>query len=83
MRSFKEQQKSKQKFYYDRGTRDLPELHPGDNVRYIDNKTNKYTHMGTVMKHVQPRSYNIKTEDGAVRTVNQQKVLHTQLQHKH
>ncbi|KAJ8353520.1 hypothetical protein SKAU_G00210870 [Synaphobranchus kaupii] len=33
VRKFKEQQKSKQKLYYDRGTRNLPELHPGDNVR--------------------------------------------------
>lgn len=39
VKKFKEQQKTKQKFYYDRGTKNLPELHAGDQVRFKD-KTN-------------------------------------------
>lgn len=39
MKKFKEQQKARKKIYYDRGTRNLPELHSGDQMRFKD-KTN-------------------------------------------
>lgn len=65
VRIFKEQQKAKQKFYYDRGTQILPELHTGDQVR-IKDKTDTGKQKATVLCKVQPKSYAIRTEDGAV-----------------
>ena len=52
---FKEQQKAKQKFYYDKGTQNLPELHTGDYVRLKD-KTNTWSQKATVINEVHPRS---------------------------
>lgn len=75
VRKFKEQQKEKQKFYYDKGTRNLPELHTGDQVRLKD-KTNTWAQKATVLTEIQPRSYNIQTEDGAVLRRNRRD-LHT------
>lgn len=61
-RIYKEQQKAKQKFYYDRGTQILPELHTGDQVR-IKDKTDTGKQKATVLCKVQPRSYAIRTEE--------------------
>lgn len=74
VKRYKEQQKSKQKFYYDRGTQNLPELHTGDQVRLKDN-TNTWAQKATVLNEVQPRSYNIQTEDGAVLRRNRRDIL--------
>uniref|UniRef100_A0A3Q2Z869 Gypsy retrotransposon integrase-like protein 1 n=2 Tax=Hippocampus comes TaxID=109280 RepID=A0A3Q2Z869_HIPCM len=74
VRVFKEQQKQKQKFYYDRGTRNLPELHTGDPVRYKD-KTDTWSRKGTVLCQVQPRSYTVQTEEGAVLRRNRRDLL--------
>uniref|UniRef100_A0A8P4K6X5 Integrase catalytic domain-containing protein n=1 Tax=Dicentrarchus labrax TaxID=13489 RepID=A0A8P4K6X5_DICLA len=71
---FKEQQKAKQKFYYDKGTQNLPELHAGDQVRFKD-KTNTWAQKATVLSEIQPRSYTIQTEDGAVLRQNRRHLL--------
>lgn len=64
VKGFKEQQKAKQKFYYDRGTKNLPELQAGDQMRFKD-KTNIWIQKAKVLSKVQPRSYIIQTEEGA------------------
>lgn len=74
MRMVKDQQKEKQKFYFDRGTRNLPELHTGDQVRFKD-RTNTWSQKGTVLSQVQPRSYTIRTEEGAVLRRNRRDLL--------
>lgn len=71
VKKIKEQQKAKQKFYYDRGTKNLPELQAGDQVRFKD-KTNTWT---KVLSEVQPRSYTIQTEEGALLRHNQRDLL--------
>lgn len=76
VKEFKSRQKEKQKFYYDRGTKDLPELHPGDKVRFKDG-TSTWAQKGTVLRKVQPRSYRIRTEDGAVLRRNRRDLLTT------
>uniref|UniRef100_A0A3B3RHQ5 Integrase catalytic domain-containing protein n=1 Tax=Paramormyrops kingsleyae TaxID=1676925 RepID=A0A3B3RHQ5_9TELE len=65
VRRLKEQQKAKQEFYYDRGTRSLPDLHTGDQERLKD-KTNTWAQKGTILNEGQPRSHNVQIEDGAV-----------------
>lgn len=74
MKEFKEQQKAKQKFYYDRGTKNLPELLVGDHVRF-KHKTNTWTQKANVLSEVQPRSYTIQTEDGALLRRNRRDLL--------
>ncbi|KAL7858896.1 hypothetical protein SRHO_G00140430 [Serrasalmus rhombeus] len=74
VKRYKEQQKAKQKFYYDRGTQNLPELHTGDKVRLKD-KANTWSQKATVLKEIQPRSYNIQTEDGTVLRRNRRDIL--------
>ena len=71
---FKEQQKAKQKFYYDKGTQNLPELHTGDYVRLKD-KTNTWSQKATVINEVHPRSYTIQTEEGAVLRQNRRDIM--------
>ena len=51
-----------QKFYYDRQTKELPELAAGDNVRLQTDKG--WEPAVVVSKANQPRSYNIETTDG-------------------
>lgn len=51
VKRYKEQQKSKQKFYYDRGTQNLPELYTGDQVRLKD-KTNTWAQKATVLNEI-------------------------------
>ena len=54
----------KQKGLYDRGAKPLPDLAPGDNVRY---RVNKAWKPATVIKrHENPRSYYIQTNHGTV-----------------
>lgn len=52
------------------GTWNLPELHTGDYVRLKD-KTSMWAQKATILNEVQPRSYNIQIEDGAVLRQNQ------------
>ena len=68
-------QKSKQAYYYNKGTRELPELKEGDLVRIKPSKlTDK--HKPWVKVEVEGkediRSYQIRTEDGQVYRRNQQ-----------
>uniref|UniRef100_A0A3Q2Z5L4 Integrase catalytic domain-containing protein n=1 Tax=Hippocampus comes TaxID=109280 RepID=A0A3Q2Z5L4_HIPCM len=74
IRMLKEQQKQKQKFYHDRGTPNLPELHNGDPVRYKD-KTDTWSQKGTVLCQVQSWSYSVQIEEGAVRRRNRRDLL--------
>lgn len=55
VKRYKEQQKAKHKFYYDRGTQILPELHTGDQVRIKDNTntTDTWKQNATVLSKVQ------------------------------
>ncbi|KAL7881434.1 hypothetical protein AOLI_G00082820 [Acnodon oligacanthus] len=74
VRQLKEIERSKQKIYYDRKTRQLPELHEGDGVRLKD-KEDTWGQKGTVLKKEQQRSYTIQTEDGAVLRRNRRDIL--------
>jgi len=74
VKEFKEQQKAKQKVYYDRGTHHLPELCAGEEVRFKD-KTNTWSQKGVVLEQIQPRSYNIETSSGVVLRRNRQHLL--------
>ncbi|XP_056106475.1 uncharacterized protein K02A2.6-like [Rhinichthys klamathensis goyatoka] len=73
-REFKEQQKAKQKVYYDKGTHHLPELRVGEEVRFKD-KTNTWNQKGIVLEQIQPRSYNVETTSGVVFRRNRQHLL--------
>lgn len=74
VKKFKEQQKAKQKVYYDRGTYHLPELCAGEEVRFKD-RTNTWNQKGIVLEQIQPRSYNIETAGGVVFRRNRQHLL--------
>uniref|UniRef100_A0A3Q4GPK8 Integrase catalytic domain-containing protein n=1 Tax=Neolamprologus brichardi TaxID=32507 RepID=A0A3Q4GPK8_NEOBR len=65
---------TKKKFYYDKGTKNLPELHAGDQVRFKD-KTSTWAQKATVLKKDQPRSYIIQTKDGAMLRRNRRDLL--------
>uniref|UniRef100_A0A3B3ZV63 Integrase catalytic domain-containing protein n=1 Tax=Periophthalmus magnuspinnatus TaxID=409849 RepID=A0A3B3ZV63_9GOBI len=67
-------QETKQKSYYDRGTQNLPELHTGDKMRLKD-KTNTRTQKATILNEIQPRSFNVQTEDGIVLRRNRHDIL--------
>jgi len=51
----------KQKSLYDRGAKPLPDLAPGDSVRYRVDKT-----WTVIKRHESPRSYYIQTHHGTV-----------------
>ena len=54
-----------QKHYYDRGTRPLPPLKPGDSVRY--KRRGQWATATVVDKRPEPRSYNIRNAHGQIR----------------
>lgn len=58
-------QKAKQSFYYNRGAKELQELHPGDVVRLEPSKGKAWT-KAEVEKQADIRSYEVRTEDGRV-----------------
>ena len=58
------QRQQVQKSQYDKGTKPLSELKPGDTVRYQVNKSWKPAIV--VSKHDSPRSYNIRTQQGTI-----------------
>ena len=60
----------KQKVYYDRGTKPLDPLHPGDNVRILRQGTWQPATVTTQADT--PRSYNVTTPDGAEYRRNRQ-----------
>lgn len=59
-------QKAKQAQYYDRGTKELENLLPGDTVRLQPNRKRKLWKKGRVEAQVGVRSYNVQTEDGGL-----------------
>lgn len=64
VRSQKKKQKDKQKRYFDRETKNLPELKRGDTVRIKPFGSHKTWQKGQVQSKDNIRSYKIKTEDG-------------------
>jgi hypothetical protein len=56
-----QQRQQKQKYYYDRNTRALPELKPGDQIRI--RKEGKWEKAQVMQKHKSPRSYIVMTEN--------------------
>ena len=60
------EQKARQKLYYNRSAKDLPNLHPGDIVSVRDPIRNEWNNQGVVTNMVEPRSYNVQTESGAL-----------------
>lgn len=72
-------QKSKQSFHYNRGTRELQELKPGDTVRVQPLKPgNKNLVQAQVDEKVDIRWYRVRTEDGSVYKRNTRHVRRTQ-----
>ena len=57
-----EDRQARQKYYYDRSAKSLPELKPNDVVRFPGNKS--WEPAVVVSKHPSPRSYDIKTAQG-------------------
>ena len=58
-------QKAKQSYYYNRGAKELQELHPGDVVRLEPSK-GKTWRKAEVERQADIRSYEVRTEDGRV-----------------
>ena len=59
-----QKRKEKQKLYFDRHSKDLPELKMGDSVRYETNKGLKSAQL--IEKRKEPRFYMIRTANGMV-----------------
>ena len=60
-------QKSKQSFHYNKGTKELQELKPGDTVRVQPMKLGKKNWVqAQVDEKVDIRSYRVRTEDGSM-----------------
>ncbi|XP_053326251.1 uncharacterized protein K02A2.6-like [Spea bombifrons] len=74
VKQFKENQKEKQKVYFDSRVKSLPELHKGEKVR-IKDKDNTWTQKGSIDEQVQPRSYTIRTEEGRIIRRNRRDIL--------
>ncbi len=74
VKKYKEQQRAKQKSYYDKGTHQLPELCIGEEVRFKD-KSNIWNQKGVVLEQIQPRSYNVEMPSGTVLRRNRQHSL--------
>ncbi|XP_056109383.1 uncharacterized protein K02A2.6-like [Rhinichthys klamathensis goyatoka] len=72
------QRQSKQKFYYDKNTKLLPEISPGDKVRV---QQGQIWNPATVLKkHDSPRSYVLCTPDGRIYRRNRKHLLKTKEQ---
>ena len=63
----KVQAQEKQEKYYNRNTKPLSTLHPGDSVRIRIPNQSTWSEKGTVVKAVSPRSYIIDTDNGNLR----------------
>lgn len=61
-----ERRKDKQQQYYDKGTKALAELMPGETVRIKPTEFGKEWTKASVQDKVNIRSYTVKTEDGSV-----------------
>ncbi|XP_054864601.1 uncharacterized protein K02A2.6-like [Amphiprion ocellaris] len=65
----------RQKVNFDKSAKSLKPLAPNDTVRVED--SNIWTKKATVLEEVNPRSYNVKTEDGLILRRNRRSLLHT------
>ena len=72
-----EGRKNREKFYYDRGAKDLKELRPGDVVRIKIQDKDKEWVKAKVAEKVNPRSYKARTEDGMSYRRNRRHVMET------
>ena len=72
-----EGRKNREKFYYDRGAKDLKELRPGDVVRIKIQDKDKEWVKAKVAEKVDPRSYKARTEDGMLYRRNRRHVMET------
>uniref|UniRef100_A0A8C4RHI8 Gypsy retrotransposon integrase-like protein 1 n=1 Tax=Erpetoichthys calabaricus TaxID=27687 RepID=A0A8C4RHI8_ERPCA len=75
VRKVKENINRKQKIYFDRGTRILPELEIGEEVRIKDSSTNTWNLQGAVKEQIDPRSYIVETSDGTVLRRNRRDIV--------
>ena len=77
------EQKSKQAYYYNKSTKELPELKEGDLVRIkplkVTEKRKPWLQAQVEVK-VNIRSYQVRTEDGRVYRRNRQHLRHTREQ---
>lgn len=71
------QTKEKQKYYYDRESKSLPNLNEGDVVRIKPDLPRKEWRKGTCMKKVNPRSYKINC-DGQILRRNRRHLIKTE-----
>lgn len=65
----------RQKVNYDKSSKSLQPLAPNDTVRVED--ANVWTKKATVLEEVNPKSYNVKTEDGLILRRNRRSLLRT------
>ena len=78
VKDIKEQEKNNQKLYHDQHAEKLSVLIPGDRVRVRQDAKPHWKDKGEVLKRVMPRSYNVKTENGAVLRRNRRDLLKIQ-----
>ena len=62
----REMEKEKQKESFDRHTKTLPKLKPGETVRVYDHNKNIWSDSGVVIDQTADRSYQVRTDKGAV-----------------
>ena len=67
----------KQKHFYDRSAHQLPELQPGDTVRLRNIQDTEWDRKATVLEKVEPRSYNVVADNGALYRRNHKHLLKT------
>ncbi|CAB4002796.1 Hypothetical predicted protein [Paramuricea clavata] len=78
VKDIKEQEKNNQKLYHDQHAEKLSVLIPGDRVRVRQDAKPRWKDKGEVLKRVMPRSYNVKTGNGAVLRRNKRDLLKIQ-----
>ena len=72
-----EERKNREKWYYDRGAKDLKELKPGDVVRIKMQDKDKEWVKAKVTEKVDSRSYAVRTEDGMLYRRNRRHAMET------
>ena len=72
-----EERKNREKWYYDRGAKDVKELNPGDVVRIKLQDKDKEWIEAKVTEKVDPRSYAVRTEDRMLHRRNRRHAMET------
>ncbi|XP_073967449.1 uncharacterized protein [Choristoneura fumiferana] len=67
--------KQRQKFYFDKKAKNLPDIHVGDLVWYKKNPQSKWIPAKVVNKCKEPRSFIVETEDGVTYRRNRQHLM--------